>query len=239
MDERTFPEAVPDISHIASALADPSRAAMCAALMGGRAWTVRELATYCGIARSTATEHVSTLAEHALVIDLRQGRHRYVRLAGEEIARVIEGMGVVAQSTLKTPGSLRAYTMTERARDGRTCYKHLAGRLGVALADQLQRNGHVSEDWDPTPSGRDLFGSWGIEHAQAMKTATCLDSTERRFHLAGPLGRALCDAFFARGWVERIHETRAVKLTTVGTTSLRESGLQLTTAVDQEKWLVS
>lgn len=98
MVARVFPEAVPDISTVASALADSSRAAMCAALMDGRAWTVGELGRYAGLARSTASEHVDVLVTHGLVHDIRQGRHRYIRLAGEDIARVVESLGVVARS---------------------------------------------------------------------------------------------------------------------------------------------
>ena len=133
MSARVFPEALPDISTIATALADRSRAAMCAALMDGRAWTVGELAAYAGLARSTASEHVDVLVSRGIAVDARQGRHRYISLAGEDTARVIEGLGAAARSTLPTPPSLSAWTANKHLQQGRTCYRHLAGRLGVCL----------------------------------------------------------------------------------------------------------
>ncbi|AHI20904.1 hypothetical protein CCASEI_11770 [Corynebacterium casei LMG S-19264] len=231
MDTRTFPEALPDISRTAAALADASRAAMCSALMDGRAWTVGELANYCGLARSTASEHVDLLTERGLVLDIRQGRHRYVRLAGSDIARVIESLGIVAQSKFDTAHSLRASSATDRARAGRTCYKHLAGRLGVALAEQLHDRDCLNEMWEPTAAGRELLAAWGLPHAQSVTATPCMDSTERRFHLAGPLGKELCSVFFDKGWIERLGATRAVRLTDAGTTALADSGIRLLTAV--------
>lgn len=111
---------MPDIAASAAALADPSRAAMCAALMDGRAWTLGELATYCGIARSTASEHATLLVARGLVTEVRQGRHRYLHLAGERVARAIEDLGVIARDTVPTPPSLRATTAHERLLAGRT-----------------------------------------------------------------------------------------------------------------------
>lgn len=230
MDTRTFPEALPDISRTAAALADPSRAAMCAALMDGRAWTVGELARYCGLARSTASEHVDLLTARGLVLDVRQGRHRYVRLAVGDIAHVIESLGIVAQSTFDTAHSLRASSATDRARAGRTCYKHLAGRLGVALAEQLHDRGCLTDTWEPTAAGREVLAAWGLPHAQSVTATPCMDSTERRFHLAGPLGKELCTVFFDKGWIERLGASRAVRLTDAGTTALANAGIRLLTA---------
>lgn len=204
---------------------------MCAALMDGRAWTVGELSNYCGIARSTASEHVDLLTERGLVFDIRQGRHRYVRLAGGDVARVIESLGIVAQSKFDTPRSLRASSATDRARTGRTCYKHLAGRLGVALAEQLCDKGCLTDMWEPTAAGRDLFAAWGLPYAQSVTATPCMDSTERRFHLAGPLGKELCALFFDKGWIERHGTSRAVRLTNAGTTALADCGIELLTAV--------
>ena len=137
MVARVFPEAVPDISTVASALATRrGRPCVLRSWESGRAWTVGELGRYAGLARSTASEHVDVLVTHGLVHDIRQGRHRYIRLAGEDIARVVESLGVVARSPLPTPHSLSA----SRANANRsivkagTCYQHLAGKLGVRLA---------------------------------------------------------------------------------------------------------
>ena len=218
MRARTFPEPVPDISTAAAVLADSSRAAMCAALMDGRAWTAGELGRYCGLARSTASEHASLLVAHGFAEEIRQGRHRYLRLAGERIARIVEDLAVVSGTTVATPPSLGAHRAGERLRAARTCYRHLAGRLGVGLAEQ-------HDDFQPTAGGLDLLASWGIP--ETARGIACLDATERRFHLAGPLGVSICQAFFAQGWVERIADTRAVRLTPGGVVGLAGAGISL------------
>ena len=191
MLSRTFPEAVPDISAIATVLADRSRAAMCAALMDGR-------------------------------------RHRYISLAGDDIARVIEALGVVTEDTLPTPPSLNAWTANKQLRQGRTCYKHLAGRLGVGLTARFRARGLVDRNWRLTRNGEELLTTWGVlpgESSTENLVTPCMDSTERRFHLAGPLGTAICRIFFSRGWLERLGATRAVRLTPAGGAILRDAGL--------------
>ena len=228
MLSRTFPEAVPDISAIATVLADRSRAAMCAALMDGRAWTVGELGAYAGLARSTATEHVGVLVGRGIAVDTRQGRHRYISLAGDDIARVIEALGVVTEDTLPTPPSLNAWTANKQLRQGRTCYKHLAGRLGVGLTTRFRARGLVDRNWRLTRNGEELLTTWGVlpgESSTENLVTPCMDSTERRFHLAGPLGTAICRIFFSRGWLERLGATRAVRLTPAGGAILRDAGL--------------
>ena len=211
LPERLFPEAAPDITGAAAALADPSRAAMCAALMDGRAWTVGELGSYAGIARSTASEHVNVLAARGLAAKVRQGRHCYVMLAGPEAARVIEGLGVMAVSTLPTARSLNAWTANRRLLAARTCYHHLAGRLGVNLAEQLQEHGYLDTSWRLTDSGGDLLVAWGLPEQLRTPGEACMDSTERRFHLGGALGAAVTQ--------------RAVALTDAGREILRRAGL--------------
>lgn len=227
MGARVFPEAVPDVSAVASALADPSRAAMCAALMDGRAWTVGELGRYAGLARSTASEHVDALTAHGLVRELRQGRHRYIRLAGEDIARVIESLGVVTGSSLPTPRSLSASRANANLRAGRTCYRHLAGRLGVRLAEQLEDRGLIDPCWRVTGRGRRLLARWGVPAEMLDTGGPCMDATERRFHLAGPLGTGVCTALLDRGWLSRTGRTRAVRLTPAGRAALDDAGIRL------------
>ena len=227
MLSRTFPEAVPDISAIATVLADRSRAAMCAALMDGRAWTVGELGAYAGLARSTATEHVGVLVGRGIAVDTRQGRHRYISLAGDDIARVIEALGVVTEDTLPTPPSLNAWTANKQLRQGRTCYKHLAGRLGVGLTARFRprpRRPELAADAERRRAPDHLGRPAGREQTENLVTP-CMDSTERRFHLAGPLGTAICRIFFSRGWLERLGATRAVRLTPAGGAILRDAGL--------------
>ncbi|MGO3022193.1 MAG: ArsR/SmtB family transcription factor [Brevibacterium sp.] len=219
--ERTFPEAAPSIAPVAAALADPSRAVMCTALMDGRAWTPGELATLCGIARSTATEHLHRLAEAGITVDVRQGKHRYVTLAGDQIAELLERLAAVSGHTLPTAPSLSASDRTRRFREGRTCYKHLAGRLGLHLTDALRSHGHLDEDWRLTGAGT----AWAARHRLDLsehRGKPCLDTTERRPHLAGPLGVSLCAALFAQRWISRIGDGRAIRLTPDGRGNLRD-----------------
>ena len=122
MNTRYFPEAVPDVSVLCDVLSDQSRAAMCAALMSGTAWTVGELGHYAGVSRSTATEHVNKLVKVDIAHDIRQGRHRYVTLAGSHVAEVIEALGVLSSDLLPTPQSLNAHRTTKAVADARTCY---------------------------------------------------------------------------------------------------------------------
>ena len=226
LPDRLFPEAVPDVAGTAAALADPSRAAMCAALMDGRAWTVGELGSYAGIARSTASEHVDVLAARGLVTRVRQGRHCYITLSGPEAARVIEALGVMAASVLPTARSLNAWTANRRLLAARTCYRHLAGRLGVSLAEHLQERGHLDSSWRLTDSGEDLLATWGLEKSLRSHGEACMDSTERRFHLGGPLGTALTQALFDCAWIARIGRSRAVKITEPGREALAQAGLE-------------
>lgn len=222
---RVFPEAVPDISAIAVALADASRAAMCAALMDDRAWTVGELGRYAGLARSTASEHVNMLVAHGIVHDIRQGRHRYIRLAGEDIAHVIESLGTVSRSDLPTPHSLTASRANTNLREGRTCYQHLAGKLGVSLVEQLQDRNYIDDRWQVTQRGCRLFTQWGIPITMLNTGRPCMDSIERRFHLAGTLGTGLCKTLLHKEWISRIDHTRAVRLTPAGRAALIDAGL--------------
>ena len=223
--DRFFPEAVPDVAGTAAALADRSRAAMCAALMDGRAWTVGELGSYAGVARSTASEHVDVLEAHGLITRVRQGRHCYITISGPETARVVEALGAMSASVLPAAHSLSAWTANKRLLAARTCYRHLAGRLGVSLAKHLQERGHLDPSWRLTDSGGDLLATWGLEKPRRARGEACMDSTERQFHLGGPLGTALTQAFFDRAWITRIGRSRAVKVTAAGREALAQAGL--------------
>ena len=108
----------------------------------------------------------------------------------------------------------------------RTCYRHLAGRLGVSLAEHLQERGHLDSSWRLTDSGGDLLATWGLEKPLRSRGEACMDSTERRFHLGGPLGTALTQALFDRAWIARIGRSRAVKVTEAGREALAQAGLE-------------
>ncbi|MBP0454503.1 MULTISPECIES: helix-turn-helix transcriptional regulator [unclassified Kitasatospora] len=230
------------LAQLAALLADPTRAAFCTALLDGRAWTGGELARHAGVAPSTASEHLSRLIAGGLLAEERQGRHRYVRLAGPEAAALIEDLTSFAESApakapAKAPRTLRESTRLSAEARARTCYDHLAGRLGVAVTDAVLARGLVADDAGlaVTGSGREWLAAAGIElPARAGRgggrplVRGCLDWTERRTHLGGVLGAALCRTALDRAWVERIGSGRALRVTPDGDRALSELlGLRL------------
>jgi DNA-binding transcriptional ArsR family regulator len=200
----------------AALLADPTRAAFCTALLDGRAWTAGELARHAGVTAPTASEHLSRLVAGGLLTEERQGRHRYVKIAGPEVAALIEDLAAFRPAEVAPPTGLRdANRMTALAR-ARTCYDHLAGRCGVELADAVFARGYVSDEMAVTDAGRAWLSGIDIALPRAGKRPVvrgCLDWTERRTHLAGALGAALCGAALDRGWVTRIGSGRALRVT--------------------------
>ncbi|MER7751066.1 winged helix-turn-helix domain-containing protein [Kitasatospora sp. NPDC097643] len=220
---------------LAALLADPTRAAFCTALLDGRAWTAGELARQAGVAPSTASEHLSRLIAGGLLVEERQGRHRYVRLAGPTVATLIEDLAGFAASTEgggpPAPRSLREATRQSAEARARTCYDHLAGRLGVAVTDALLDHGLLTDDAGlaVTERGRAWLAAQAIElperpgrRSGRPLVRSCLDWTERRSHLGGALGAALCRTALDRAWVERIGSGRALRVTADGDRALRE-----------------
>ncbi|MFJ4794041.1 ArsR/SmtB family transcription factor [Kitasatospora purpeofusca] len=232
------------LARLAALLADPTRAAFCTALLDGRAWTAGELARQAGVAPSTASEHLSRLIEGGLLAEERQGRHRYVRLAGPEVATLIEDLSAFTPPTGTpdgTPGrtpagspaprSLRESTRLSAEARARTCYDHLAGRLGVTVGDAVLARGLVTEEDGPTltAAGRAWLTDLGAElppragrPGARPVVRTCLDWTERRNHLGGAFGALLCRTALDRSWVERIGSGRALRVTPDGERALRE-----------------
>ncbi|QTT75231.1 winged helix-turn-helix transcriptional regulator [Streptomyces mobaraensis NBRC 13819 = DSM 40847] len=215
------------LAETAALLADRTRAAFCQALLDGRAWTAGELARHAGVRPSTASEQLSRLVEGGLLAEERQGRHRYVRLAGPEAAGLIEALASYAPGTPR-PDGLRASGRLGAEARARTCYDHLAGRLGVILADAMLARGLVAADAGlaVTPAGRAwLADALAFEHPAGSRrplVRSCLDWTERRHHLAGALGAALCATALDRAWVRRVGSGRAVKVTPEGAEAFRE-----------------
>lgn len=215
------------LAETAALFADRTRAAFCQALLDGRAWTAGELARHAGVSASTASEQLSRLVAGGLLAEERQGRHRYVRLAGPEAAALTEALAAYDPGT-PYPGNLRASVRQDAEARARTCYDHLAGRLGVALADAMTARGLVDTDSGiaVTPAGRAWLAD-ALDYRQPAGTRrplvrTCLDWTERRPHLAGALGAALCATALERGWVRRVGSGRAVKVTARGSEAFGE-----------------
>ncbi len=219
---------VTPLARLAALLADPSRAEICLALLDGRAWTAGELARHVGIAPSTATEHVNALTEGGLLVSERQGRHRYVRIADPATAALLEGLaGHAAQLfPAEPPRGLSEAKRSDALARARTCYDHFAGRLGVGVTDALVRRRLLLRDsLALTPAGRRWLSTLDIdvtalESGRRPLTRGCLDWTERRPHVAGAVGAALCEHAFAREWVRRIGTGRAVRVTDSGRAAL-------------------
>ncbi|MBO4240184.1 ArsR/SmtB family transcription factor [Pseudonocardia alni] len=209
----------------AALLADRTRAAFCLALIDGRAWTAGELARHAGVAPSTASAHLDRLVDAGLLVAERQGRHRYLRLGGPDVARTIETLAAGTAPAPPAP-TLRASRAAARLASARTCYDHLAGALGVALFDGLVADDLLAtgDGLALTPAGRLWFAGLAGPDALARRgrpvVRACLDWTERRHHLAGTAGAVLCRALFDRGWVERGRDRRSVRLTASGRTAL-------------------
>ena len=208
---------------VASALGVQARAGIVTALMGGTAHTGTELARHVGIAPSTASEHLGVLVDAGLVAVEAQGRHRYFRLAGAEVATVVESMVATA------PMPARMARSAGRLSTARTCYDHLAGELGVRVFDRLVELGAVETDGDGTAltgTGRDLLAGLDVELSTTSSrpvVRTCLDWTQRRHHLGGTAGAQLLSTMLARGWLRRsAREARRLEVTAAGRRSFAD-----------------
>jgi DNA-binding transcriptional ArsR family regulator len=228
----------PDLASVAALIGDPSRATMLTALADGRALPAGELAAVAGLSLSGASAHLARLLEGRLLVVEREGRHRYYRLAGSQVAAALEGLAPLAIA----PGRPRARsTATEALRRGRTCYDHLAGELGVVLAQSLERHGLLASGegkrLQVTAVGERWFADvLGIEtsrlrHGRHGVACRCLDWSERRHHIAGPLAATLLRRFLESGWITRVsNSARAVKLSTSGAAWMRGTlGVALST----------
>ncbi|KAA2214899.1 ArsR/SmtB family transcription factor [Teichococcus oryzae] len=221
----------------AALMGDPARASMLTALMDGRALTAGELALAAGITPQTASGHLGRLATAGLLSVERQGRHRYYRLASPAIARMLEGIMAVAAGPADPPGPVRVGPRDHALRQARTCYDHLAGRLAVAMADRMVERGQIELSPDGgavTEAGARFLQELGIGLEPAARRRgrvfcrPCLDWSERRPHIAGAVGAALCSGCFARGWLRRVEGSRAVAITPGGRLALeRAFGLEL------------
>jgi DNA-binding transcriptional ArsR family regulator len=211
----------PYIAEAASLIGDPARANMLAALLGGRAMTATELGITAGVAPSTASGHLAKLLDGKLVSVVPAGRHRYFRLASPAVARVLEELMVLAGDG---PPRHRPRSRCEDAMArARTCYDHLAGKLGVALADSLAAEDYIvltEEGGLLTDSGRAFLGGIGVEldreKSRRAFCRPCLDWSERRWHIGGAVGAALADRCFALGWTERREDSRAIRISAAG-----------------------
>jgi DNA-binding transcriptional ArsR family regulator len=221
-----------DVAAAAALIGEPARAAVLLALMEEQQLPARELATRARIAPSTASGHLARLVAGGLITGERSGRHRYFRLADPAVATALEALSTIAPA--RPVRSLRDASISEAIRHARTCYDHLAGRLGVELTAALEREGVLVHDGATFELGRTArLAQLGIDlDALARRrrplVRPCLDWSERRRHVAGSVGAALAERLFDLGWLKRRPTNRSVEITPLGLAQLRaEFGLEL------------
>lgn len=206
----------PDIARVAALAGEPARANMLSALSSGKALTASELANEACITAQTASSHLAKLQAGGLIAQLKQGRHRYFRLADQDVALMLETMmGVAARA-----GHLRTRPgpADPAMRKARVCYDHLAGEMGVQMFDSLAARGFIRSKSDGlalSRKGEEFVEGFGIS-LDALSTSrrplckSCLDWSMRRPHLAGALGAALLDRFYELGWAKRDRRSRTL-----------------------------
>ena len=217
-----------DMAAIAALVGDPARANILCALLDGRALTASELAYAAHVSPQTASGHLGKLAAASLIVPAQQGRHRYFRLAGAHVAAMMESISAVAAIA---PPRLKPIRVDDAMRNARMCYDHLAGRLGVVLADSLSEQQHIEFSDDGgvvTASGEAFFVRFGIDLAASRKNRRvfcrpCIDFSERRPHLAGAVGAALASRLMDLRWIARKRDTRALTITPVGWSNIERT----------------
>jgi DNA-binding transcriptional ArsR family regulator len=220
------------LAEVASLIGEPARAAMLQAMMDGRALTAKELAGAANITPQTASSHLSQLCVSGLVSVLQQGRYRYHRLATPQVAQLLESLMLVAAGTLAP--RTRTGPRDESMRIARTCYDHIAGQLGVGIADAMKQQGWVEIDDDAgvlTASGGAFLTTFGIDLGRPPEQRgarvlplcrLCLDWSERRPHFSGRLGAELCRHSLAVGWIRKRLGSRALDVTPEGKRVFRD-----------------
>ncbi|MGY4796185.1 ArsR/SmtB family transcription factor [Lysinibacillus fusiformis] len=218
----------PNMAEVAALLGETSRATILASMMDGRFHTASELAYMAAIKPQTASFHLAKLVEGKLIKVEKQGRHRYFQLADEDIAQFLESF--LAISPPPEIRSLKQSSQIKLLQDARTCYDHLAGKLGVQLTESMMNAGYIKLDdkqFILTDEGTLFFTTFGIDLAALKRkrrsfSHACLDWSERRYHLAGALGSELLNQFFNLDWLIRVPSIRAIKVTEKGKIGFKE-----------------
>jgi DNA-binding transcriptional ArsR family regulator len=221
-----------DVSAPARLLAQPARAALVLAIVERGAMPASELAARAGIAPSTTSEHLGLLVDGGFLVAAKRGRQRYYSLADPAVAEAIEALSRIAPQ--RRVRSLREATKSELIREGRTCYDHLAGRLGVAFARALERHEVVvrrNGTYELGAEAEPRLAAVGVEvdldaiaRGRRPLVRGCLDWSERELHVAGALGAALTTRLFELGWIERRDANRSIAVTDAGREGFRGVG---------------
>lgn len=232
-----------DLSAVARLLADPGRCQMLLALDDGRALPASRLAAEAGVSPATASSHLGKLVDAGFLTVEPHGRHRYYRLSGPDVGRLLETMATLAPAT--EIHSLREDTRARALREARTCYDHIAGRLGVAImqsllarelieggdgkfhphdpgSDRLSSPGHEI-DYEITPDGASFLHGFGVTIPPRRPVVRyCVDWSEQAHHLAGGVGRGLLDRMLELQWIARRADGRALDISDAGHAGLAE-----------------
>jgi DNA-binding transcriptional ArsR family regulator len=210
------------VAEVAAVIGSPARANVLAALLDGRSLTAKELAHAAGVSPQTTSGHLAKLTEARLLVATKQGRHSYFRLASPRVANMLESiLAVAAEGPPRYQPRWRGGDMLRLAR---TCYDHLAGQVAVAMTDALVRGDFIALAPDGgvvTAAGERFLAEFGIDvrtigGSRRAFCRPCLDWSERRPHLAGAVGAALASRCFALGWIDRVRDTRAVRISPTG-----------------------
>jgi DNA-binding transcriptional ArsR family regulator len=215
-----------DIASFGEIVSDPSRVAMLLSLMDGQARPASELARIAGVTPPTASAHLGRLLRGGFVLAEPRGRHRYFRLAGDRVADALEAIAVGASPRPRSAPSEPSRAQLARAR---TCYKHLAGALGVAWLAALEARRCLRLEGGAmtlAPRGIACVEELGLTADAWPRGKPCLDWTERKNHLGGPLGVLLTEHLLAVGWLRRREEGRALRITTKGRSGFARFGLK-------------
>jgi DNA-binding transcriptional ArsR family regulator len=224
-----------DIAAVGAVLADPGRCRMLLALSDGRSLAAHALAAEAGVTAATASGHLRRMVAAGMLTVTADGRNRNYRITGPLVGRTLEVLSQLAPATAVR--SLRQGLRADALREARTCYDHIAGRLGVDLMSSMLRMGHLCEasdvrdrraldveragyrhdiDYRLTPQGVSFLADLGVVLPHRPVVRYCLDWSERRNHLAGAPGRGLLDRLLALGWVQRSAQSRAITVTPAG-----------------------
>ena len=217
----------PQMAEIAALVGDPARANILSTLFDGRALTPTELTFAANVSPQTTSGHLAKLTQAGLLSVVKQGRHRYYRLATPLVAQMLES--IMAVASLAPPRHRPRSAREENLRKARTCYDHFAGQLGVSIADALCTRGHLvlgDDGGQVTETGLSFLQTFGVDVSETGRRPfcrACLDWTERRPHLAGVVGASIAMRCFDLGWVKRERTPRALTITPAGTSGFRKT----------------
>ena len=220
-----------DIAAVGALVADRARCRMLLALNDGRSMPASHLATEAGVSAATASSHLAKLTDAGLLRVEARGRNRYYALAGPAVGNLIEALEQLAP--VSAVHSLREASRARVLREARTCYDHLAGRLGVAIMTELLSRGHLAvvdggteedAEYEVSDSGVRFLADFGVQLApRRLGVRYCVDWSEHRHHLSGSLGRSLLERLFALDWIRRAEVGRAVAVTAAGRDGFAET----------------